>query len=64
MLHLKGFIDVDEPKVTQGSKQRLQDLMKEWSTFKNERDAIINTEMAAYNKQFKDLNLPAIIIKD
>ena len=64
LLHLKGFIDVDEPKLTQGSKERLQDLMKEWTTFKNERDAIINTEMAAYNKQYKDLNLPAIIIKD
>jgi len=64
LMHLKGFIDVDEPKLTQGSKERLQDLMKEWNTFKNERDAIINTEMAAYNKQFKDLNLPAIIMKD
>jgi hypothetical protein len=38
--------------------------MKEWNTFKSERDAIINTEMTAYNDQFKALNLPAIIIKD
>ena len=63
-MHLKGFIDVDEPKLTQGSKERLQDLMNEWNTFKSERNAIINSEMAAYNKQFKDLNLPAIIMKD
>jgi hypothetical protein len=64
LMHLKGFIDVDEPKLTQGSKERLQDLMNEWNTFKSERNAIINSEMAAYNKQFKDLNLPAIIMKD
>jgi hypothetical protein len=63
-MHLKGFIDVDEPKLTQGSKERLQDLMNEWNTFKSERNAIINSEMAAYNKQFKDLSLPAIIMKD
>ncbi|MCB0462696.1 MAG: glycosyl hydrolase [Flavobacteriaceae bacterium] len=64
LMHLKGFIDVDEPKLTQGSKERLQDLINQWNTFKNERDAIINTEMTAYNNQFKTLNLPAIIIKD
>jgi DNA repair exonuclease SbcCD ATPase subunit len=64
LMHLKGFIDVDEPKVTQGSKELLKDLLNEWSTFKSERNAIINTEMAAYNKQYKDLNLPAIIIKN
>jgi hypothetical protein len=64
LLHLKGFIDVDEPKVTQGSKERLQDLMKDWNVYKTERNAIINSEMAAYNAQFKDLNLPAIIIKN
>jgi len=64
LMHLKGFIDVEEPKLTQGSKERLRDLMKEWSAFRNERDAIINTEMTAYNKQFKDLNLPAIILKN
>ena len=38
--------------------------MNEWNTFKSERNTIINSEMAAYNKQFKDLNLPAIIIQD
>ena len=64
LLHLKGFIDVDEPKVTQGSKERLQDLMKDWNVYKTERNAIINSEMAAYNNQFKDLNLPAIIIQN
>ncbi len=64
LMHLKGFIDVDEPKLTQGSKERLQGLMKEWNTFKTERNVIINTEMAAYNRQFEALNLPAIIIKN
>ena len=64
LMHLKGFVDVAEPKVTQGAKERLKDLLAEWNTFRTERDAIINNEMAAYNQQFKDLNLPAIIMKN
>ncbi len=63
-MHLKGFIDVAEPRVTNGAKERLKDLLAEWNTFKNQRDAIINNEMTNYNQQFKNLNLPAIIIKD
>lgn len=64
LMHLKGFVDVAEPKVTEGVKERLRDLLAEWKTFSDERDAIINTEMNDYNKQFKNLNIPAIIIKN
>ena len=64
LMHLKGFIDVAEPKVTEGAKERLRDLLAQWKTFSDERDAIINTEMANYNKAFNDLNIPALIIKD
>jgi len=64
LLHLKGFIDTDEPKVTQGAKERLRDLMVDWKAYTDERDTIINSEMAAYNTAFKALDLPAIILKD
>ena len=64
LMHLKGFIDVAEPKVTQGAKERLRDLLAQWKTFSDERDAIINNEMAAYNVAFKNLNLPALIMKN
>ena len=64
LMHLKGYIESADPKVTEGAKERMSDLMQEWNTFKSERNTIINAEMAVYNKQFKDLNLPAIIIKN
>ena len=63
LLNLRGYIDVAEPKVTEGAKVRLQDLLKEWNTFKAEHDAIVNTEMAAYNELFRSLEIPAIILK-
>ncbi len=63
LMHLKGYIDVPEPKVTAGAKTRLKDLMDIWSTYETEHNAIVKTEMAAYNEQYKTLELPAIIIK-
>jgi photosystem II stability/assembly factor-like uncharacterized protein len=63
-LHLKGYIDEADPKVTAGAKERLQDLLKDWQVYKDERDAIVKTEMSAYNALFKALNIPALILKD
>ncbi|UJH68732.1 VPS10 domain-containing protein [Allomuricauda sp. SCSIO 65647] len=61
-MHLKGFVDVAEPKVTQGVKERLKDLLQAWQTYENEKNAIVQTEMAAYNQLYKSLNLPALIM--
>ncbi|WP_350289187.1 glycosyl hydrolase [uncultured Croceitalea sp.] len=62
LLHLKGFVDVAEPKVTAGAKERLKDLLADWQKFNKEKNAIIGTEMTAYNTLFKSLNLPALIL--
>jgi len=64
LMHLKGYIDAAEPKLTKGAKERLQDLLAEWKTFENERNSIINTEMSSYNEMYQQLGLPAIILKD
>jgi len=64
LLFLKESLDASDPKVTKGSKVRLQDLLKDWKVYQDERDAIIDTEMKAYNAQYKALDLPALILKD
>ncbi len=64
LLFLKGSLDAADPKVTEGSKQRLQDLLKDWKVYQDERDSIIKTEMDAYNELYKALNIPALILKD
>ena len=53
-----------EPKVTKGARERYLDLMKDWNVYKDERDAIMATEMKAYNDLYKSLNIPALIIED
>ena len=63
LIQLKSYLDQVDPKVTKGAKERFDDLMKDWHVYKNERNAIINTEMDAYNALYKSLNIPALIIK-
>ncbi|GMN06415.1 hypothetical protein MTsPCn5_18040 [Croceitalea sp. MTPC5] len=62
LLHLKGFIDVAEPEVTEGAKERIKDLLSDWATYKNEKNVIVDTEMKEYNQLFKSLALPALIL--
>lgn len=63
LIQLLSYIDQANPKVTKGAKERFSDLMKDWQVYKNERDAIINTEMKAYNNLYRSLNIPALILK-
>lgn len=63
-MHLKGFVDVAEPKVTNGAKERLRDLLAQWKTYEDEKNAIVNDGMKAYNDMFKSLEIPAIILSE
>ena len=63
LIRLKSYIDQPDPKVTQGAKELYKDLMDDWNVYKNERDAIINTEMKAYNTLYRSLDIPALILK-
>ena len=62
LIRLKSYLDQPEPKVTAGAKELYQDLMKDWNVYKTERDAIIQTEMKAYNNLYRSLNIPALIL--
>lgn len=64
LMHLKSFVDSPDPEVTQGAMDRMDDLMEEWKVFEAKRDEIINVEMKKFNETFKELKLPAIIIKE
>jgi photosystem II stability/assembly factor-like uncharacterized protein len=63
LIRLKSYVDQADPKVTRGAKELYNDLMDDWQVYKNERDAIINTEMKAYNNLYRSLDIPALILK-
>ncbi|MCB0371786.1 MAG: glycosyl hydrolase [Muricauda sp.] len=63
-MHLKGFVDVAEPKVTEGAKERLRDLLAQWKIYEDEKNAIVGSGMQEYNQLFKSLDIPAIILTE
>ncbi|MFT4738625.1 MAG: photosystem II stability/assembly factor-like uncharacterized protein [Paraglaciecola sp.] len=63
LMELKSYVDVADPQVTKGAKDRLKDLLSEWRTFMVQRDQIIEEDMAVFNQLYKDLDLPAVIMK-
>lgn len=62
LIQLKNYIDQADPKVTNGAKERFDDLLKDWQVYENEYKDIINTEMSDYNALYKSLDIPALII--
>lgn len=62
LMHLKGYVDTVDPRVTKGAKERLSDLSSQWAAFSKERDQLIDIEMKAFNDLYMQLKLPAIIM--
>lgn len=63
LMYLKSYVDAPLPELTQGAKQRLEDLMGQWDQFAKLRDKVINEEMMAYNALYRELEIPAIIME-
>ena len=61
-MELKSYVDAPEPKVTQGAKERLEDLMADWKVYEVERNTIVDNEMLSYNQLYKELGIPALIL--
>ncbi len=62
LLHLRGYVASVEPKITAGAKERLNDLLLQWNTYKQEQEVIVNKEMNDFNTLYKQLEVPAIIL--
>lgn len=62
-MQLKGFIDNADPRITSGAKERFSDLNKQWKGFVDQRKQLIDVELAAFNRLYEELDLPAVILK-
>jgi hypothetical protein len=61
-MHLKAFIDADDPELTQGAKQRYKDLTVIWSKYKTELDQIIDNDFKAFEKNYLEAQVPLIMV--
>lgn len=61
VLSLRSVIDVHDPRITQGARQRAADLRAEWEGLRTEMSQIKTADINAYNQLFKQSNVPALI---
>jgi photosystem II stability/assembly factor-like uncharacterized protein len=59
---LLAVADAAEPAVTQGARDRYDDLQMQWEKARNELDELISKDVAAFNAKFKEMNVPALVI--
>lgn len=62
-LDLKTRADAHNPTLTNGTKTRLDDLIKEWKTQKDTIEKIINEEISKFNDLYKQMAIPALILE-
>jgi photosystem II stability/assembly factor-like uncharacterized protein len=58
---VRAVADVHDPRITQGARDRFADLERQWSEYKQQMNRLRETEVAAFNKMFRDKNIPALV---
>jgi hypothetical protein len=61
-MHLKGFVDTDDPELTQGSKDRYEDLKNTWNKFRMELDEIIEKDFKSFENDFRNAQVPVLMV--
>jgi photosystem II stability/assembly factor-like uncharacterized protein len=64
LMSLKSFIDVADPRVTSGAKDRYEDLKAEWTSYADRKKQLIDVELKTFNNLYKQLDLPAVILEE
>jgi photosystem II stability/assembly factor-like uncharacterized protein len=63
-LQVRTAVDTHDPRITQGVKDRLQDVNGEWDKSRKEMNTLIQTDIKQYNQLFKEKNVPAVVTPD
>ncbi len=62
LMNLKSRVDGPVPVVTQGAKNRLQELTRQWQNHRQVLDRIIAEDVAGFNATYRELDLPVLIV--
>mgnify|MGYP001212070572 CR=1 FL=1 len=58
---LRASMDAQDPRVTQGVRDRLTDLEIQWTGYKADLEKLLAEDIKAYNELFRNRNIPALI---
>jgi len=61
--HLKGYVDTDDPKVTQGAKDRYRDLNETWQNHKDELKKIIEDDFRSFEENYRTAKVPVLNVE-
>ena len=64
MINLLNTMSQSDAPLTQGQRDRYNDLSKEWDDYRNKFEMIIANEVRSYNDLYNKAQLPAVIIPD
>lgn len=62
-LYLKGAIEGSPPPVTEGARQRLDDLTREWDERRAALERLLGAELDAWNASVRDRAVPAVVVR-
>ncbi len=62
LLNLSNRVGTHDPRPTEGAKQRLDELLAQWSRYKQAMHQIIEVNLAAFNQMYLQQNIPAVIL--
>ena len=57
---LRDKLDAHDPRVTQGVRTRLADIEAKWAGAEAVMQGILEVDLAAFNRMFRESNLPAV----
>jgi hypothetical protein len=60
-LQLRSTTDTHDPRLTQGARDRFQDVQSDWQKYKAQYNDLIQKDVSNYNKMFKENGLPALM---
>jgi len=63
LMHLKGYVDTDDPKVTQGAKDRYRDLNETWQNHKDELKKIIEDDFRSFEENYRTAKVPVLNVE-
>ena len=61
---LMSKIDGSGPVVSEGSRDRFRDLMKDWDERKSDFDTMVSEHVNGFNDLYREMNIPAVIVKE
>ncbi|MGB2085534.1 MAG: VPS10 domain-containing protein [Flavobacteriaceae bacterium] len=61
-MNLKAYVDAEDPQVTQGAKQRFNDLSDQWKAHKKKLRHLIDDDFSTFINAFKAAEVPVLFL--